>query len=331
MYVAAFEMSWTSDAKKLLTQVRKLADADPFLQPVDWKGFGLTDYPDIIKNPMDVSTMGAKLSSNQYDAFAGFLADFSLIISNCKLYNAEGSDVFEMAVRLEGEWDKLVKSLRNWKDDAKKILINLKKNSNAIWFLEPVDWKGLGLKDYPDIIKSPMDLGTVGTKLAGTEYENLDQFWSDVYLVWSNCMKYNADGSEVYLMALAMKDECDRIRGSIAPVASAPAAPAGGRKRKSAAPQSADEDGDDMMDEAAEDRREDMTRLGRRLAMLEHDYLVGAVKFIYGKCPAALKAISGEPGSFDVDLETLMKSDSASSINQLIKVMLFLQQNPMDE
>jgi hypothetical protein len=28
--------------------------AGPFLQPVDWQGLGLMDYPDIIKEPMDL-------------------------------------------------------------------------------------------------------------------------------------------------------------------------------------------------------------------------------------------------------------------------------------
>ena len=28
-------------------------------------------------------------------------------------------------------------------------------------FLEPVDWKSLGLTDYPLVIKQPMDLGTI--------------------------------------------------------------------------------------------------------------------------------------------------------------------------
>lgn len=32
-------------------------------------------------------------------------------------------------------------------------------------FLEPVDWKGLGLTDYPIVIKQPMDLGTIKVRL----------------------------------------------------------------------------------------------------------------------------------------------------------------------
>jgi hypothetical protein len=278
---------------------------------------------------MDLGTIGDKLSAGEYGSFQAFLADFSLIISNCKLYNAEGSDVYEMAVRLEGEWEKLVKGIaKNWKEEAKKILALLRKNPNSVWFLEPVDWKGLGLTDYPQIVKHPMDLGTVASKLSGGEYENPDQFWNDVDLIWKNCMTYNADGSEVYLVAAALKEESDKLRvgmmGSSAPVVAA--ANGGGRKRKSTTTQQVDDEDDELPAPDDDGRREDMVRLGRRFSMLENDYLAGAIRFIYGKCPSALKSVSGEPGTFDVDLDTLMRSESASSINQLIKVMLYLQQ-----
>jgi hypothetical protein len=40
-------------------------------------------------------------------------------------------------------------------------------------FREPVDWKGLGLYDYPQIIKKPMDLGTVKKNLKAKKYTNV--------------------------------------------------------------------------------------------------------------------------------------------------------------
>ena len=39
-------------------------------------------------------------------------------------------------------------------------------------FLEPVDWQTHGLKDYPKVIKHPMDLGTVATRLKMREYKH---------------------------------------------------------------------------------------------------------------------------------------------------------------
>ena len=40
-------------------------------------------------------------------------------------------------------------------------LKSLLKRSQAIHFAKPVDWKKMGLHDYPRLIKQPMDLGTV--------------------------------------------------------------------------------------------------------------------------------------------------------------------------
>ena len=92
-----------------------------------------------------------------------------------------------------------------------------------------IDWKYLGLADYPDVVKHPMDLGTVMKKIENEQYSSsevevtLDMLLMNAYLiycmyymfnflnsifpskdialdvrlVWSNCKLYNRDGSEV--------------------------------------------------------------------------------------------------------------------------------------
>lgn len=326
-------MSWSSEAKKIIQQIRKNPNAHPFLHPVDWKALGLKDYPDIIKKPMDVSTVQSKLGAGNYNSLADFAADFQLIISNCKVYNAEGSSVFEMASSLEVDFNKLLKiastSAKRWQDDAKRILTSLKKESASSIFLEPVDWKSLGLTDYLKIIKSPMDLGTVATKLGNDSYSSIESFFDDLYLIWSNCMTYNADGSEVFKLAVTMKLETDKLKAELAiPSAPGPGRPPGPGRRKSAPPEVLEEE-PAAADEEEEKRREDLTRLGKRFASLQHDYLAGAVRFIFAKCPKAIKAIDERNGEFEVDLAAIgADANSCDSINQLVKVMLFLQQNP---
>mmetsp|Transcript_3849 Transcript_3849/g.5565 ORF Transcript_3849/g.5565 Transcript_3849/m.5565 type:complete len:216 (-) Transcript_3849:256-903(-) len=59
----------------------------------------------------------------------------------------------------------------------------------------------LGLFDYPQIIKKPMDLGTVKKKMSSKQYKTLHDCAQDVRLVWNNCMTYNADGSEFFVLA----------------------------------------------------------------------------------------------------------------------------------
>lgn len=63
--------------------------------------------------------------------------------------------------------------------------------STALYFLNPVDPVALNIPDYHKLIKKPMDLGTVGEKLRGGEYENAKEFEADVRLVFANCYKFN--------------------------------------------------------------------------------------------------------------------------------------------
>jgi hypothetical protein len=58
-------------------------------------------------------------------------------------------------------------------------------------FLEPVDVEGLKLQDYYEIIKNPMDLGTIKRKLDGRQYATPQELYDDVRLVCENCFKYN--------------------------------------------------------------------------------------------------------------------------------------------
>jgi hypothetical protein len=57
------------------------------------------------------------------------------------------------------------------------------------------------LFDYPQIITDMMDLGTVKRRLERGHYSTAHQVAEDIRLVWRNCMTYNADGSDFWLLA----------------------------------------------------------------------------------------------------------------------------------
>ena len=82
-----------------------------------------------------------------------------------------------------------------------KALETLSKEKDAFDFLLPVDYNGLGLPDYPKIIKRPMDLGTVKDNLLKGEYNTIREFMDDVTLIWQNCRTFNMQGSEIVKMA----------------------------------------------------------------------------------------------------------------------------------
>jgi len=82
-----------------------------------------------------------------------------------------------------------------------QILQKLMKHKHGWIFNVPVDVVGMGLHDYYDIIKQPMDLGTVKSNLSKNVYSTPADFASDVRLTFNNALTYNPKGHDVYAMA----------------------------------------------------------------------------------------------------------------------------------
>ena len=82
-----------------------------------------------------------------------------------------------------------------------KIVNSLLARQDCAPFREPVDWRGLELYDYPEIIDKMMDLGTIKRRLERGHYSTAHQVAEDIRLIWANCMTYNADGSDFWLLA----------------------------------------------------------------------------------------------------------------------------------
>jgi bromodomain-containing factor 1 len=70
-------------------------------------------------------------------------------------------------------------------------LKNTKKTKHAIFFLTPVDPVALKIPTYPDVIKHPMDLGTVESKLKNDQYASVQAFADDLQLIVDNAAKFN--------------------------------------------------------------------------------------------------------------------------------------------
>ena len=118
------------------------------------------------------------------DEFANFAADFPDVhkyIENPDLLEElPMPDVPETAPLFD-----------SWEKAAKKMVNHLWKMDTAFVFHEPVNPQLLGIHDYFDIIKEPMDFGTIKRKLNENEYVNPAEFVHHMELVFSNCMRYN--------------------------------------------------------------------------------------------------------------------------------------------
>ncbi|KAL8141298.1 hypothetical protein V2J09_007319 [Rumex salicifolius] len=84
------------------------------------------------------------------------------------------------------------------------LLTKLMKHQFGWVFNTPVDVKTLGLHDYYDVIKYPMDLGTVKTRLSKNWYKSPLGFAEDVRLTFHNAMTYNPEGQDVHIMAVEL-------------------------------------------------------------------------------------------------------------------------------
>ncbi|RPD67164.1 hypothetical protein L226DRAFT_529551 [Lentinus tigrinus ALCF2SS1-7] len=64
--------------------------------------------------------------------------------------------------------------------------------------------------DYHDIVKRPMDLKTIKSRVKDGLISNSLEFQRDIYLMFANAMMYNRPGSEIYNMAEEMMSFSER-------------------------------------------------------------------------------------------------------------------------
>jgi hypothetical protein len=179
---------------------------------------------------MDLSTIRKKLESKDYDSVMNVKKDIDLIISNSFLFNQPHSQVYKdteaFQAYISKEWDHHVhdfgKYLKQWEEqqataqlsnqssvlieeekgwvsspEAKKcarILRRLQQHKSAGPFRLPVDPVALGIPNYFEVIKQPMDFSTIEKKLNHGEYDSIDAFYLDVQLVFDNCCTFNPSG-----------------------------------------------------------------------------------------------------------------------------------------
>ncbi|KAH0448644.1 hypothetical protein IEQ34_022444 [Dendrobium chrysotoxum] len=98
-----------------------------------------------------------------------------------------------------GEMDR--NAFTNAFNSCRDLLSKLMKHKHAWVFNVPVDVKKLNIPDYHSIIKRPMDLGTISSRLNKNWYKTPGEFAEDVRLTFKNAMTYNPKGQDVHHMA----------------------------------------------------------------------------------------------------------------------------------
>ncbi|EZG44984.1 bromodomain protein [Gregarina niphandrodes] len=78
---------------------------------------------------------------------------------------------------------------------------------NAHFFREPVDTDRWNIPDYHEVVKEPMDFGTILTNLeVGVQYLTIHDFLRDLNLVFDNCILYNGGDSNIGKIAQSVRE-----------------------------------------------------------------------------------------------------------------------------
>jgi len=224
----------------LLKSIMKLNHARAhFNVPVDWKKLKLLQYPEIIKDPMDLGMVEKKLEADRHEPFARkhyqlaeeFAHDVRLVWKNALVFNyTTSSPVYKSAKALAEIFeDKLAKAYRRsemlgppcpLKTRCQLLLSDIRRNPLSEWYRRAADWKIFG-PSYVQGLSSgePMDLDQVQRRLAQGDYDvavdggapvfKADAFARDMGLIWRNAMEFNKEGV-FWLCPKILKDTFDR-------------------------------------------------------------------------------------------------------------------------
>ena len=275
-----------------MKNLKKTKNSIAFLNPVDPVTMGIPTYFDVIKTPMDLSTMETKLKNGAYNSVQDFADDFNLIITNTRRFNGDAHSVSQAGMAMEAYFRKMMETVPSadqpppQKPQPKKMspkpppprresrsaavatspggaantfalqpdgtplirrdsTINRptrtikppqnreiayakpKRKENQLElkfcdhilqqirspkyatvnhvFLAPVDPVALNIPHYRQVVKNPMDLGTMAQKLKGGQYAKASEFKKDFDLVISNCLQFNPAGHAVRDMGIQLQ------------------------------------------------------------------------------------------------------------------------------
>ena len=97
--------------QKAIQNVRRTKDAGPFNKPVDPIALGIPSYPDVIKQPMDLSTIETNLKDDRYSSADDCIRDFQLVIQNSITFNGIDHLVAQAALRVKTSFEKHIANL----------------------------------------------------------------------------------------------------------------------------------------------------------------------------------------------------------------------------
>ena len=86
-------------------------ESEPFRVPVDYESLGLTDYPEVVKEPMDISTIRRNMFDEEKycDDPWVFVSHMQLMFANAWLYNRKATKIYKSTTRVSLKAKKMFK------------------------------------------------------------------------------------------------------------------------------------------------------------------------------------------------------------------------------
>lgn len=111
--------SWKVACRKLLDQLLRSKDSEPFRSPVD--PIQYPNYSHVIDTPMDLTTVKEQLLAGVYETSLDFRKDMRLIFMNSKTFNTnKKSRIYSMTIRLSNVFEeKMREILSNYKSSSR--------------------------------------------------------------------------------------------------------------------------------------------------------------------------------------------------------------------
>ncbi|XP_021953815.1 protein polybromo-1 isoform X3 [Folsomia candida] len=193
----------------------------PFMEKPSRKMY--PDYYSVINEPIDMISIKANIELEKYNSTDEIMKDFVLMFNNCRIYNEEGSLIYEDANKLEKVLRERARQLgadptkpKLKKKKNPQMLLNQKKLLETVRehkdkngrLLSAIFQKLPSKAEYPEyyeIIKNPIDLERIGNKQRNGTYETLEQISGDLMLMFDNACKFNEPDSSIYKDALILQ------------------------------------------------------------------------------------------------------------------------------
>ncbi|KAJ3339962.1 hypothetical protein HDU93_007625 [Gonapodya sp. JEL0774] len=199
------------------------------------------DYYTVISQPIALKNIHKNISSGRYSSLDDLKSDVELMFRNAKQYNAPKSMVYEDAVALQALFRRELASLTKTrssstrrsasstslslpgavgtsnddeetgealKEKCKALLAVMKElkddvGNNLTSIFRELPSKQL-YPDYYEKIERPIAIKVIQRKISDDKYTNLEEFRTDVELMFANAKAYNLPKSSVYQDAVVL-------------------------------------------------------------------------------------------------------------------------------